>query len=336
MHAIEVNGLTKVYPGGIKAVDGISFTIPEGEIFGFLGPNGAGKSTTILMLTTLLRITGGAAHIMGVDVARHPNTVRRSIGYVSQDLAVDDNLTGWENLFLQAKFYGLKREQLRERIQAVLKLVNLEERIYDRVETYSGGMRKRLDIAEGLIHRPQVLFLDEPTLGLDIQTRSEIWKYINRLRMESGMTIFLTTHYMDEADRLCDRIAIIDRGGIKALDTPARLKQVIGGDVVTLSLAGDPAETAAAVRVIAALPGVRQVSPHASEYVVIVADGDPAVPRLFEAIRHLPARITAVTVKRPTLDDVYLHFTGRGLRDDVEGSKEDAMRQRMVMRRTRR
>jgi ABC-2 type transport system ATP-binding protein len=334
--AIEVKDLTKVYPGNIRAVNGVTFTVAEGEIFGMLGPNGAGKSTIITMLTTLSSITSGTALVAGEDVAAHPERVRRAIGYVSQDLAVDDNLTGWENLFLQAKFYGLTNEQIGQRLKEVLTMVNLMDRANDLVETYSGGMRKRLDIAEGLIHRPRILFLDEPTLGLDIQTRQEIWKYILFLREEVEMTIFLTTHYMEEADRLCDRIAIIDRGVIKAIDTPDRLKAEIGGDVITMTLNGSGHDITRALELIKGLSEVRQIKSHAEEYIVIAENGELTVPKIFEVIRDTGMKITKITVKRPTLDDVYLHFTGRGLRDELEGSKEEGFRQRMVMRRVRR
>jgi len=233
---IEAQELTKIYPGGTLAVDHVSFTVFEGEIFGFLGPNGAGKSTTIALLTTLLSPTSGSATINGIDITRHAYQARLELGFVSQDLAVEDALTGYDNLRMQAGFYHLSRTEARERIAEVLKMVDLTARAKDKVETYSGGMRKRLDIACGLIHRPRILFLDEPTLGLDIQTRREIWKYVNTLRVENKMTIFLTTHYMDEADSLCDRIAIIDRGVIKTLDTPAALKDAIRGEVENPSL----------------------------------------------------------------------------------------------------
>jgi len=233
---IEARGLTKVYKGGILAVDHVSFTVKEGEIFGFLGPNGAGKSTTISMLTTLISPTEGTAIVSGIDISRSPYQARLEIGYVSQDLAVEDALTGYENLKLQAGFYHIPKKEAEQRIDEVLTLVDLKNRAKDKAETYSGGMRKRLDIACGLIHRPRLLFLDEPTLGLDIQTRREIWKYVNHLREEIKMTIFLTTHYMDEADSLCDRIAIIDRGVIKTLDTPANLKASISQEIPNPSL----------------------------------------------------------------------------------------------------
>ncbi|NLG80344.1 MAG: ATP-binding cassette domain-containing protein, partial [Firmicutes bacterium] len=257
---IDVQELRKTYPGGIEAVKGISFQVMKGEVFGFLGPNGAGKSTTIMMLTTLLRPTGGTAVINGFDIAKAPYEVRMQLGYVSQDLAVDDNLTGRENLRLQAGFYHIPKDQVNARINEVLELVGLADRADHLVESYSGGMRKRLDIACGLIHRPRVLFLDEPTLGLDIQTRREIWRHIERLRRENSMTMFLTTHYMEEADTLCDRIAIIDRGVIKAIGSPGALKAQLGGDVIYIRFdeahADRIGETVEALR---ALPEVKEI-----------------------------------------------------------------------------
>ncbi|HHV62684.1 MAG TPA: ATP-binding cassette domain-containing protein [Firmicutes bacterium] len=336
---IVVEDLTKVYPGGITAVNGISFHVRQGEIFGFLGPNGAGKSTTIMMLTTLIKPTSGRATVHGYDIVREANAVRLSLGYVSQDLAVDDALTARENLYLQGRFYHLPKPEIEKRIDEVLKLVNLHDRADNRVETYSGGMRKRLDIAEGLIHRPRILFLDEPTLGLDIQTRREIWRYIENLRAEYGMTIFLTTHYMDEADSLCDRIAIIDRGVIKAIDSPSTLKSQIGGDIVTLKIDSvTPERVQAAVRATEALPFVRSVKKQENSndsYVVVVNDGETAIPAIFHAIGREGASISSIALKKPTLDDVYLFFTGKELRQE-SGSREDAMRARMIMRRVRR
>src|ERR1035438_2072807 len=232
---IDAQGLTKVFPGGLIAVNDVSFSVKEGEIFGFLGPNGAGKSTTIAMLTTLIKPTKGTAWVTGIDIIKQPYQARLAIGYVSQDLAIEDALTGYENLKLQAGFYHIPKAEAAKRIKEVLEMVELTDRAKDKGETYSGGMRKRLDIACGLIHRPKLLFLDEPTLGLDIQTRREIWKYINHLREEIKMTIFLTTHYMDEADSLCDRIAIIDKGAIKVCDKPSVLKKLLGNGIVEFS-----------------------------------------------------------------------------------------------------
>ncbi|MEW6181748.1 MAG: ATP-binding cassette domain-containing protein [Bacillota bacterium] len=334
---IETEGLTKRFPGGITAVDGVSFTVEEGEIFGFLGPNGAGKSTTIAMLTTLMKPTGGTARVAGFDVARKAYSVRLVIGYVSQDLAVDDSLTGYENLRLQAGFYHIPRAESAKRIDEVLEMVELKDRAKDLVETYSGGMRKRLDIACGLIHRPRLLFLDEPTLGLDIQTRREIWKYINQLREETKMTIFLTTHYMDEADALCDRIAIIDRGSIKVLDTPAVLKSSLGNEIVVFKFArGGPEDINAALDKIKGIGFVKDVTEAGERgYIASVTNGEASVPAIFEALNGFTARIGSISFKQPSLDDVFLHYTGREMREDG-GGKEDALRSRMIMRRTRR
>lgn len=332
---IEVERLTKIYAGGVTAVNEITFEIEEGEIFGFLGPNGAGKSTTIVMLTTLIRPTSGRARVAGFDVVREPERVCLSIGYVSQELAVDDNLTGRDNLFLQAGFYHLPKKEARARCEELLKMVGLHERTDDLVETYSGGMRKRLDIAAGLIHRPKVLFLDEPTLGLDIQTRYQIWEYIKNLRDKFGMTIFMTTHYMEEADVLCDRIAIIDRGIIKAIDTPASLKNLVGGDVINIRFKETiPDKIEQALRTISQLSNVSSIQLHGRVGFIVARNGEEVIPEIFQVIQPLEVKIDWVTLKRPSLDDVYLHFTGRELRNE-SGSKEEAMRSRMVMRRMR-
>ncbi|WP_027718886.1 ATP-binding cassette domain-containing protein [Desulfovirgula thermocuniculi] len=332
---IEVEGLTKVYARGIVAVKEVTFAVEEGEIFGFLGPNGAGKSTTIMMLTTLIKPTAGRAFVAGFDVVREPGRVRLCIGYVSQELAVDDNLSGRDNLFLQAGFYHLPRGEARARCDELLKMMGLYERADDLVETYSGGMRKRLDIACGLIHRPKVLFLDEPTVGLDTQTRHQIWGYIKALREKYGMTIFMTTHYMEEADALCDRIAIIDRGVIKAVGAPAALKDRLGGDVVTLRFKEAPAEKIReAVAALEGLAGVRGVKHQDGDCFIVARGGGELIPQIFQVLQPLGVGVERVTLKRPSLDDVYLYYTGRELRDET-GSKEEAMRARMLMRRVR-
>jgi len=331
---IEVEHLTKVFPNGVTAVNDVSFAVAEGEIFGFLGPNGAGKSTTIAVLTTLLAPTRGVVRVAGVDVCRHPTQARFAFGYVSQDLAVDDNLTGAQNLRLQAGFYHLPRAEAAARMGEVLRMVDLTDRAGDLVETYSGGMRKRLDIACGLIHRPRLLFLDEPTLGLDIQTRREIWRYITELRAQINMTIFLTTHYMEEADALCDRVAIIDYGTIKALGEPAAMKRALGGDRVQFRFAsGSAEEVQQAVAIVQGLPAVTQVQALGEcDYQAVVQDGETAVPQLFAALAGQPARIGSIAMQRPTLDDVFLHYTGRALREGG-GGRDEAFRERMVMRR---
>jgi len=332
---IKAENLTKIYAGQLKAVDSISFDVEEGEIYGFLGPNGAGKTTTILVLITLLKPTGGKATLCGYDVTKETAKVRSCIGYVSQDTAVDENLTGRENLLLQGRFYHLPEDTLRNRIDEVLEMVDLKDRADDLVSTYSGGMRKRLDIAEGLIHRPKILFVDEPTLGLDIPTRHKIWEYIQRLRKESNVTVFLTTHYMDEADALCDRISIIDYGKIKVIGKPNELKNQIGGDIITLKFSEQNGRTEEAIAKIRALSFVESITPVASSYTIVVKNGETAVPKIFEAANSVDVKIQAISLKRPTLDDVFLAYTGRALREE-EGSKDEIMQERMRLRRARR
>lgn len=332
---IETENLTKIYPGGIKAVDNVSFEVEEGEIYGFLGPNGAGKTTTILMLITLLKPTSGRATVCGFDVWKEASKVRKNIGYVSQDIAVDENLTGRENLLLQGRFYHLPNTILKQRITEVLEMVDLTERADHLVSTYSGGMRKRLDIAEGLLHRPKILFVDEPTLGLDIQTRHKIWEYLRRLREEFNMTIFLTTHYMEEADQLCDRISIIDYGKIKVVGKPEELKSQIGGDIISLRFT-DGAENLVeeALEEIGKLSFIEKVVPSENSYGIVVRNGETTVPKIFEVANRIGIEIESISIKRPSLDDVFLAYTGRALRME-EGSKEDIRRERVRLRRLR-
>lgn len=323
MPVIESEELLKRY-GELLAVDRVSFQVEKGEIFGFLGPNGAGKTTTILMLTTLLRPSGGRARVCGHDVERHPARVREAVGYVSQEIAVDEFLTGRENLWLHGKFYHIPSKELERRIAEAARMVDLTDRLKDLVGTYSGGMRKRLDIAEGLLHRPQLIFLDEPTLGLDIQTRRKIWDYIRQLR-EEGLTVFLTTHYMEEADLLCDRVAIVDRGELKVLDTPQNLKAKLGGDVITVGLADLSEETRQRAReLLAGLDWVNRVEAHPQGFVLISRNGDSAIPRLIQAASGSGLEIASITLKRPSLDDVFLTYTGHELREEEGGA--DAFR----------
>lgn len=332
---IKTENLTKIYSGNIKAVDNVSFEVEEEEIYGFLGPNGAGKTTTILMLITLLKPTGGKATVCGFDIAKEQAKVRACIGYVSQDTAVDENLTGRENLLLQGRFYHLPKDVLEKRINEVLEMVDLADRANSLVSTYSGGMRKRLDIAEGLIHRPRVLFVDEPTLGLDIQTRHKIWEYIQRLREEAHMTIFLTTHYMDEADRLCDRIGIIDYGQIKVVGKPNELKDQIGGDIITLKFTNETNSYAnQAVEEIRKLSSIENVVPTKDSFNVVAKDGEKTVPKIFEVANKVGATIESISLKRPALDDVFMTYTGRELREEAS-SKDNLMRERIRMRRAR-
>ncbi|MBI4463661.1 MAG: ATP-binding cassette domain-containing protein [Acidobacteria bacterium] len=323
MSIVEVEGLVKRY-GDLVAVNGVSFAVEEGEIFGFLGPNGAGKTTTILMLTTLLRSSGGRARVGGYDIDRQPARVRSLVGYVSQEIAVDEFLTGRENLWLHGRFYHIPSSELQHQVEEAARRVDLTDRLDDLVSTYSGGMRKRLDIAEGLLHRPRLLFLDEPTLGLDIQTRRKIWQYIRYLH-ELGLTVFLTTHYMEEADQLCDRIAIIDQGELKTLDTPQKLKAALGGDVITVELS-EPSETVCqqARELFAGLDWVSRVENSPQGFILISRNGDTAIPRLIQAATERGLVINSVALKRPSLDDVFLSYTGHELREEEGG--QDAFR----------
>ena len=302
--------------GEVTAVNGISFEVRESEIFGFLGPNGAGKSTTINMLCTLLRPTAGSARVAGIDVVVDPRGVRRQIGLVFQDTTLDDYLTAEENLRFHADLYGVPTETIAERIDAVLDMVDLADRRSHLVGTFSGGMKRRLEIARGLIHSPRVLFLDEPTVGLDPQTRARIWEYILELRRAEATTIFMTTHSMEEAER-CDRIAIIDNGVLVAIDTPDALKATIGKDRIEIHV-DDPQATVAA---LADRFGVEaQVSEGAVAF--YVPGGEQFVPRLFAEF-ELP--IHSVRVARPTLDDVFMTYTGRTIRD-AEASTGERLR----------
>jgi ABC-2 type transport system ATP-binding protein len=309
---ISVHRLAKRY-GDVEAVRGIDFEVAPGETFGFLGPNGAGKSTTINMLCTLVRPTAGSATVAGFDVVAERLAVRRSIGLVFQDTTLDSYLTAAENLRFHAELYGLPRSGLSERIADVLELVGLGDRSGALVLTFSGGMRRRLEIARGLLHAPRVLFLDEPTIGLDPQTRASIWEYLGALRERESMTIFLTTHYMDEAEH-CDRIAIIDEGVIATTGSPAELKAGVGADRVAFSTA-EPGRAIAALRERFGVEG----SLHEGEVICHVPAGDRFVPRLFA---ELGVEIDSVGVARPSLDDVFMSWTGRTIRDAEVGAGE--------------
>ncbi len=303
--AIEADALVKTY-GEVEAVRGVSFTAAAGEVFGFLGPNGAGKSTTINMLCTLARPTSGTARVAGFDVVRERDDVRRHLGLVFQDPTLDGQLTAAQNLCLHAELYGIDRGEIPARMDQMLAMVDLSDRRDQPVLTFSGGMKRRLEIARGLMHSPRVLFLDEPTIGLDPQTRRAIWRYIRALQESEGTTIFMTTHYMDEAE-FCDRIAIIDRGEIVVLDTPEALKASVGADRVVVGTDDDDAALAA-VRDrfgIEATVAEGSVTFH-------VASGEAFVPRLFA---ELGVGITSVAVSRPSLDDVFMRYTGSTLRD---------------------
>jgi ABC-2 type transport system ATP-binding protein len=314
--AIEVDALAKTY-GEVEAVRGVSFAVPPGQIFGFLGPNGAGKSTTINMLCTLALPTSGRARVAGHDVVAERDRVRRQIGLVFQDPTLDGYLTAEQNLRLHAELYGVPRTVVGERIRQVLAMVDLTDRRRSKVMTFSGGMRRRLEIARGLMHSPRVLFLDEPTIGLDPQTRRSIWRYISALQAAEGTTVFMTTHYMDEAE-LCDRIAIMDLGEIVVLDTPEALKASVAADRVALGTTDDDAA-------LAALRERFGIEGAVAEGAVTfhVEAGEAFVPRLFA---ELGVPITSVAVSRPTLDDVFLRYTGSTIRDAETAGPSDRTR----------
>jgi len=328
---IEVSDLTKQF-GPLTAVDHVTFQVREGEIFGFLGPNGAGKTTTISMLTTVLRPNGGVAKVNGHDVLREPLELRRSIGLVPQEYTADEDLTGLENLLLVASLYQVPKAEAKQRAAELLELVQLKDAADRTVDTYSGGMRRRLELACGLINRPKVLFLDEPTLGLDVQTRAAVWNYIRLLKGKYNMTLFMTTHYLEEADNLCDRIAIIDHGKIVALDTPKALKDSLGGDLVEIRVDHPPGDGLA--EALKAIPTVRAVLPIEGGYRLTVLNGDETTPLVLDAIRARNVKATRISIAKPTLDEVYLARTGRTMREQ-EGSREEVFRQRMTMRRAR-
>lgn len=316
---IDVKELRKVFAPDILAVNDISFKVRKGEIFGFLGPNGAGKSTTIKILTTLLAKTSGSATIDGLDVDEDQKQVRRIIGYSSQEVGVDDDLTGRENLRLQCRFHHMSKERTEERVGSLLATVKLTEAADRRLSTYSGGMRKRLDLASALVSDPKVLFLDEPTTGLDPQSRQDIWEYVKGLN-QRGMTIFLTTQYMEEADRLANRLCIVDQGKIVAVGTPKDLKAKIGADVISLRFkAEDSSACAKASQAISGLQGVKEVGlcpmgmTSENGLTVLAQNGASLIPQVVKAVDAAGVTIEQLTLSAPTLDEVFLKLTGRTL-----------------------
>src|SRR5271155_855499 len=312
--AIQTKDLTKRF-GSFTAVDKVNFEVRRGEVFGLLGPNGAGKTTLVRMLTTLIPPSGGQAFVAGFDVARYPRKVRENIGVIPQALTSDLDLTGWENVDIYGEFFGLSRRERRERGHRLLHMVGLTERANDPVATYSGGMRRRLEIARGLIHSPEVLFLDEPTIGLDPQSRLVVWDMIRRLRSETHLTISLTTHYMEEAEILCDRIAIVDGGKIIAIGTPNELKAMVkGADRIELEIKGD---VDAALAMIRAQPYVHDASRDERGAIVIsLDDGAHAMPKLIGQLDQAGAQISSIRLERMSLEDVFIRFTGKRLRDE--------------------
>ena len=285
---IRTEGLTKVFNKHLTAVDHVNFSVKHGEVFGFLGPNGAGKTTTINMLITILKPTEGKASILGFDIAKQDNNVRNVIGVVPQEYTADEDLTGLENILLCADLYGIPRHVAKERAMELLKLVELTDFKDKKVETYSGGMRRRLELACGLINRPKVLFLDEPTLGLDVQTRAATWDYIRKLKKEFGMTLFMTTHYLEEADALCDRVAIIDHGKIVVVGTPEELKHSLGGDIITLNIKEDPDVT----ELIRSVENVKDVKKEDGSYRIKAEYGEITAPFVIEALRRKGYTVT--------------------------------------------
>jgi ABC-2 type transport system ATP-binding protein len=318
MAILQAKDVVKIYSGDVKAVAGISFTVEEGEVFGFLGPNGAGKTTTIRIGVTLLALTSGTIVIDGIDVQQRPEEVRRRIGYAAQSVGVDDDLTGRENLILQGRLHGLSSRSARVKADELLEVIDLRDAATRRAGTFSGGMRKRLDLAQALVHHPRLLFLDEPTTGLDPQNRRALWTYLRGLN-ESGVTIFLTTQYLEEADVLCGRLAIIDHGLIKVEGSPAELKAGLGGDTVTVTLPREAATNGPLERtraVLASVDGCSSVAVHENSVSVILRDGGAQLADLVRALDAAAVPVARLELAEPTLDDVFLKHTGERLRVD--------------------
>jgi len=316
LNSIELKSLTKSF-GDVIAVNNISLSVKPGEIFGFLGPNGAGKSTTIMILTTLLKPTSGQDMICGFDVMTNAKKVRENIGYVQQETTVDEYLTGRENLMLQAKLNHIPKNEINKKIDELLELIELTDKQDKTVGTYSGGMRKRLDIAGGLLHRPKVLFLDEPTVGLDIQTRRKIWQYIKKIHDEFEITIFLTTHYMEEADKLCDRIGIIDGGKIQVIDSPENMKKAMGNEVISIILEGE--NHTSFLSELKKIEFVTKINEDGSKLTLFASNGTEVIPKIFQISSELKIKITSISLTEPTLDDVFISYTGHEIRDDDSG-----------------
>jgi len=314
MKAIEVNSLTKTY-GRLTAVDHISFEVEEGEVFGFLGPNGAGKTTTIMMLATALNPTSGTATVWGHDIIKERNKVRESIGIVFEELSLDINLTGRENLDFHARMYHLDKKTREERASQALGLVGLKDKQNILVKHYSGGMQRRLEIARGMLNYPKVLFLDEPTLGLDVQTRRLLWDYARKLNRESGTTILLNTHYVEEADYLCDRIAILDQGKIVVTDTPEKLKDSVGDSLLSIKFSPE-AQLANLAELLREANWVKRVAPRDSWLELSIRSGGTRIPEVVKLARDHGFAISSVSEHKPSLEDVFLHYAGKKLRDE--------------------
>ncbi len=322
---IEADNLVKKF-GEFTAVDGISFQVKEGEIFGFLGPNGAGKTTTIKMLTTLLAPTSGTARVAGNDIKKEPNAVRKSIGIVFQDPSLDEDLTGRENLEFHAILYKIGKEKRQEKIAEILKLIELEDKADVLVKNYSGGMKRRLEIGRGLLHEPKVLFLDEPTLGLDVQTRRHIWEYIKKLNDMHKITLILTTHYIEEADYLSQRVAFVDHGKIVALDTPKALKDRLGGDVISVQINKD---IDTLEKHFKTLEWIKNVSRHENYLDMTVMEGEKKIPDIIRIAGEKNVSIGSVNLHKPSLEDVFIYYTGSTIREEAGEGMRGIMRARM-------
>jgi ABC-2 type transport system ATP-binding protein len=309
MNVIETNKLTRKF-NGITAVDSLDLEIEEGEIFGLLGPNGAGKTTTISMLCTMLKPTSGSATVNGFDINKQQDEVRNSIGIVFQDPSLDDELTAYENLDFHGMIYGIPKDTREQRIEEVLELVNLSEKANLQVKKFSGGMKRRLEIARGLIHHPKVLFLDEPTLGLDPQTRNNIWEHVKKLNESEKITIVLTTHYMEEADSLCDRVAVIDHGKIIALGTPEKLKQSLGGSIISIEA------NSALLPQIKKIRKIKEVYWANGRISITAEDAEHLIPIIFELAQKNGVEIHSISLHHPTLEDVFLKLTGKSIREE--------------------
>jgi len=331
LYSIETKSLTKSF-GDLVAVNDISFSVEKGEIFGFLGPNGAGKSTTMMIFTTLLKPTNGNALVGGFDVLKNPKQVRENIGFVQQETTVDEYLSGRENLLLQAKLNHIPKNEINQRIDEVLDLIELSDKQDESVVTYSGGMRKRLDIAGGLLHHPRVLFLDEPTVGLDIQTRRKIWQYIKKIHTQFDMTIFLTTHYMEEADSLCDRIGIIDHGKIQVIDTPKNMKNDLGNEIISLVIESNSSYDSFLLE-LKKIEFIKKINEDDSKLILFTSNGTEVIPQIFQISSELGIKIKSISLTQPTLDDVFISYTGHEIRDD--DSKYNRRREHAKMKRLR-
>jgi len=331
LYSIEAKSLTKSF-GDLIAVNDVSFSVEKGEIFGFLGPNGAGKSTTMMIFTTLLKPTSGNAVIAGFDVMKDAKHVRENIGFVQQETTVDEYLTGRENLLLQAKLNHIPKNEINTRIDEVLDLIELSDKQDQAVVTYSGGMRKRLDIAGGLLHHPKVLFLDEPTVGLDIQTRRKIWQYIKKIHIEFEMTIFVTTHYMEEADSLCDRIGIMDHGKIQVIDTPENMKNALGNEIISLVVDTNNNHDSF-LEELKKIEFIKKINEDDLKLTLFTSNGTEVIPKIFQISSELKIKINSISLTQPTLDDVFISYTGHEIRDD--DSKYNRRREHAKMKRLR-